>query len=212
MTAFQGILGARVAGKPRPAYDVRESPTDQTTARFAAGDPEVVAAALELVREAVRFKGFYIPAQDQAEVVQETLTDLWRSFSDAGGRAAPRNFEAYVRTIAYRRCVDWMRSRRPQEDVSPELPDGSVDAESRALAAERLRIGARVLDALTPGCRTLIAAHVVDNRTYGDIAEEQGRLEKTVRNQMYKCLKSARSVLDRMLKREKLGLRAKDPS
>ncbi|ANM30026.1 hypothetical protein ABI59_11260 [Acidobacteria bacterium Mor1] len=191
---------------------MKQAPTDETTERFAAGDPEVVAAAADLVREAVRFKGFYIPAQDQPEVIQETLTDLWRSLRAGKSNANPRNFEAYVRTIAYRRCVDWMRSRRPQEELSVDVPDAMGDAEHRALAAERVRIGARVLESLSPACRTLIAAHTVDQRTYADIAAEQGRLEKTVRNQMYKCLKSARSILDRMLKREKLGLRAKDPS
>ena len=43
-----------------------------------------------------------------------------------------------------------------------------------------------------------------------EIAQTQGRLEKTVRNQMYKCLGQARDKVERMRNRERLGLSSLD--
>lgn len=176
-------------------------------ARFRAGEPAAVARVSRLVSAAVRARGFYIPAGERVEVIQAAIVHLWDAVTAMGGDE-PRDFDAFVRAIAYRRCVDWMRRHRATEPVGLDTASPGPDPEATLLAGEEVRIGRFVLEALDVRCRELIRLHSEEERTFREIAESQGRLEKTVRNQMARCLGKARELIERMRKREKLGLDA----
>lgn len=162
---------------------------------FRRGDSAAVAATVALVRRAVAFRGFYVPLSERDDVVQEVVTQLWHALS-APGSGRPENFEAFVRAIAYRRCVDWVRRHRVTEPFRAAMTAASVPApDAELLETERIAIGARILAALRSRCRELLELHAGAGLTYRQIAERQGRLEKTVRNQVSDCLHAARRLL-----------------
>lgn len=176
-------------------------------ARFLAGDPATVAETIRLIRAAVSARGFYIPFDDRAEVTQEVLMQVWNQLTRPTAEP-PRNYPAWVRTIAYRRCVDWMRAYTPAEPVEGDAePAPGASPEGRVLDRERREIGARVLAALREPCRDLIRRYVVEGLTFREIAESTGGLEKTVRNRMYKCIQEARTLVSRIESRSRLGVR-----
>jgi RNA polymerase sigma factor (sigma-70 family) len=174
---------------------------------FRAGDPAAIGRVSKLVGAVVRSRGFFIPAGERGEVVQAAMVQLWDAVA-AMGDAEPRDFDAFVRALAYRRCVDWMRRYRSSEPVGLDAASSTPDPEATLLADEEVRIGRWALEALDAGCRELIRMHSEEDLTFREIAQSQGRLEKTVRNQMSKCLAKARDFVERMRRRERLGLNA----
>ncbi len=176
-------------------------------ARFLAGDPATIGRASRLVSAVVHTRGFFIPPGERVEVIQAAIVQLWDALSGMG-ETEPRDFSAFVRALAYRRCVDWMRRYRSTEPVRPDAAAETPSPEAALLANEEARIGRWVLDTLDAGCRELIRLHSEEELSFREIAEAQGRLEKTVRNQMSKCLAKARDLIDRMRRRERLGLSA----
>ena len=176
-------------------------------ARFRAGDPAAIARVSRLVSAVVHSRGFFIPVGDRVEVIQAAMVHLWDAVAGMN-ETVPRDFSAFVRALAYRRCVDWMRRHRNTEPVGLDAASSGPDPEAALLADEEVRIGRWVLEALDGGCRELIRLHSQEELTFREIAESQGRNEKTVRNQMSKCLAKARDLIDRMRRRERLGLDA----
>jgi RNA polymerase sigma factor (sigma-70 family) len=143
----------------------------------------------------VAFRGYYIPAEQQTDVVQQTMLDLWQRVRSPG--FACRSFDGLVRTITFRRCVDWMRQARPAVELAATMaveasrPDWDyVDQERRSLAR-------RVLGELCEPCRELMR-QLAEGRTYREIAEQQQRSEGALRVQLCECLKEARRILSRL--------------
>ncbi len=176
-------------------------------ARFRAGDPATIGRVTRLVSMVIHSRGFFIPVGERVEVIQAAMVQLWDAVASMGD-AEPREFGAFVRALAYRRCVDWVRRHRITEPVGPDTASPGPDPEAILLADEKVKIGRFVLDALDTPCRDLIRMHSEEDLTFRQIAESQGRLEKTVRNQMSKCLAKARDLIERIRRREKLGLDA----
>lgn len=178
---------------------------DPAVERFLAGDAETAAELLGAIRGTVGSRGFYVPVDDRPEIVSETMIHLLQHLANPK-HARPRSLVALARTMAYRRCVDWMRRHVP----TGELPDGldaGASQERTVLAVERATLGAKALSQISEACRELIHRHSCEGETFREIAERDGKLEKTVRNQLYKCLDRARIVLRRLQRRDRLAPR-----
>lgn len=176
-------------------------------ARFRAGDPAAIARVARLVSAVVHSRGFFIPVGERGDVIQAAMVQVWDAMASIG-EEGPRDFSSFVRAIAYRRCVDWMRRHKSTEPVRLDAASSTPDPEAALLADEEVRIGRWVLETLDSRCRELIRMHSEQDLTFREIAASQGRLEKTVRNQMSKCLAKARDLIERMRRRERLGLGA----
>jgi RNA polymerase sigma factor (sigma-70 family) len=164
------------------------------------GEPAAVARVESLVERVVRYRGYYIPASDRADLVQEVLLDVWQAIHEKGF-ALSKNLDALARSVAYRSCVDWVRRRRPTESVDPDAPDETQRPDREVLAREQVQLGRQVLKELRPPCRELFGHFVAGGSTYREIADRQGRTEGAVRTQMAQCLKEARDLLDRIRRR-----------
>jgi len=151
----------------------------------------------KLVRRVVRFRGYYIPADERADVVQEVMLEVWRSVSGAGSEA-PRSVEALVRSIAYRRCVDWMRRRRASRAIEGLPVETARGPDAEYDDAEQRRLGMLILARLRPPCRELFRLHAVLHLSYRQIGERLGRSEGALRTQMCECLKEAREIHRRL--------------
>jgi RNA polymerase sigma factor (sigma-70 family) len=149
----------------------------------------------------VGLRGYAIPRDHRADIVQEVMIELWERL-DATGFAASRTFDAFVRSLAYWRCIDWMRRRRTEVPLDRSSPAGSVSPQERLLEEERRNLGRRVLGRLAPSCRELIRLHAGQGLTYRQIAGRLNRSEGALRVQMTECLKKAREILGDIRRQE----------
>lgn len=168
--------------------------------RFRQGDPEATAQAAEQAAMVLRLRGYSIPRSQRADLVQEVMAELWEKVSAADFRT-DRAFVAYVRTLAYWRCIDWRRRQRVEVPLDTGTAARSKRPDEMLIGQERARLGRRVIRMLRKPCRELIRLHAWRGLTYKKIAQLLGRSEGALRVQMNQCLKEARAVLERLMNR-----------
>jgi RNA polymerase sigma factor (sigma-70 family) len=194
-----GILLAR-AGEG-PLSEASAGPDQHLFRRFLEGEPAAVARVESLVGRVVRFRGYYIPAAERRDVVQDALLQIWDAVNETDFSFS-KNFEALIRSITYRTCVDWMRRKRPPAaEIVPAFADPAGRPDSPALHQEQILLGLQVLREMREPCRRLFRLFVVDEMSYRRIADLEGRTEGALRTQMAQCLKEARDLLDRVRRR-----------
>ena len=163
---------------------------------FLDGNPDDVALVSSTISRVILVNGYYIPAGERADVLQEALADLVREARARPASGDPE-FCALVRVVAHRRCVDWLRRRRATDRVGLDttyLPG----PEQRLLDKERQHLGIQVIEQLEEPCRRLFALHAGLGLTYREIGESLGRSEGSLRTQLYECLQHARKILARI--------------
>lgn len=170
---------------------------DLVVRRFLLGDSKTLARVESLVSRVVRFRGYYIPPGERRDVVQEVLLQICQALTRPG-LSFTENFEAFVRAIAHRRCVDWMRRHHGTEELAASMQSGADPPDRTLLERERQELGHLVLQQLPEGCRELIRLHAAENLPYSKIAELQGRSAGALRVQMYECMNEARGILERI--------------
>lgn len=165
--------------------------------RFLAGEPAALSEAAAIVGRVIALKGYYVPAGERADLRQETLFQAWREVRKAGAAFEGR-FEAFLRAIAHRRCIDWVRTHRKTEAFPEDGADSAASPEDAARSRERRTLGAQVIARLRAPCRELFRLHAGENLSYREIAAREGRTEGALRVQMSTCLKEARRLLARL--------------
>ena len=171
-------------------------PGDSSPLRgFLDGDSESVSRIAAIARRVVGDRAYFIPEADRQDLVQECLVQLYRTCGRPGFRLE-ESMEALVRAVAYRRCVDWMRRRRPTVEFNPDTADRSRGPERELADKETIERGRRVLERLGKKCHEIIRMRAIDGMSYRQVAERLGRSEGAARNIMYRCLQEARRILD----------------
>jgi RNA polymerase sigma factor (sigma-70 family) len=173
-------------------------------ARFRSGEREAIMTVSRLARRVVGHRGYYIPREERDDLVQEVVVHVYRAVVAPDFRPT-RAFEAFVRSVAQRRCVDWARHHRPVHPVNGDTPASGPDPEQEAISAEMLSRAREALSSLGFSCLRLIRLRVKEGLSYREIAERLDRTELGVRVQMYKCLKRAKTMLERSDSRERTG-------
>ncbi len=170
---------------------------DPLLAAFRRGEATEIVHTATVIRKVVRFEGCGIPASAEPDIVQDSMLDLWRAVMEPGF-SLRGSFHSFVRTIAYRRCVDWIRRQRPHAPIDPEQPSAAVAPDEALLESEDQALGRKVLAALPEPCRELIRLRAVACLAYRQIASIRGRTEGALRTQMWECLKEAKRLLERL--------------
>jgi RNA polymerase sigma-70 factor (ECF subfamily) len=173
-----------------------DSGGDPALESFLAGDAAACRRVEEWIRRVVRYRGYYVAPDERDDVVQECLASVWSALS-ARGAAAPDSFAAFVRQVAHRRCVDWLRRLRPTAELSEQISDPKPDPYERLLAREpaaRIRL---VLQSLEPRCRELFRLHYYEKLGFREIAQRLGTQEATQRVHMFHCTRKAREIASR---------------
>lgn len=161
---------------------------------FRCGDPEAIAAVARLARHMVGEKGYYVLPDDREDLVQEILIHVHRAVSGPGFRLRS-GFDGLVRSVAHRRCVDWMRRHKRGADEPASVAAAPPDPEKVLLSQERIERGLHVLRNLGWACREIIRMRIGEGLRYRQIAERLDRTEESVRSHMYKCLKRAKQIV-----------------
>ena len=136
--------------------------------------------------------------EEAADLTAETFASALvarRRFKPGGPPAA-----AWLFAIAGRRLVDYQRRGRVEQRMRRSLamerrPVSEADAEMiRMLGDDAAR---SVLDGLPPEQRRLVAAHVIDERPYGELAGELHTTETALRQRVSRGLATLRRGLGR---------------
>lgn len=183
---------------PSPSAPEPAAPTagrDHLPRRFAAGDDEAARVVAARVDRILAFRGFGVPPEDRRDirqdVVMQALLAVRREGFDFG-----QGFWGFLETVTARRVIDWLRARRPVEELDLERPDPAAGtAEDDLMARERVARGRSVLARLDAKCRELIARHGAEGQSYRDIAAAWGVSEGALRVQLHRCVKRARQML-----------------
>jgi RNA polymerase sigma-70 factor (ECF subfamily) len=163
--------------------------------RFRRGEPEAVREVAGIVRRVVACRGYYVPAQERDDLVQETIVHAVRAASEPGFEAR-LGFAAFVRSLAHRRCVDWMRGYRSIAPLNPSLSSTEPSPERQAMARESMGAIGRALASLGYACRQLLRLRLLSGLSHREIAVRLESTEGSVRVRFHNCVKSLRAAVD----------------
>ena len=177
------------------------TPTNQDhdlLAQYLDGDPDAIAQIRDHARRIVYAKGYFVPVAEREDILQEILLNIYRAASAPGFRLQ-YGVNAFVRTLAHRRCVDWVRLHCRDDSPARSTEQFAPGPEEEVLNKEKLRYAGHVLEALPSGCRKLIVQRFVEGLSYAEISRLQGRTEPALRNQLYKCLQKAQRLFRNLM-------------
>ncbi|MEM7352193.1 MAG: sigma-70 family RNA polymerase sigma factor [Acidobacteriota bacterium] len=157
-------------------------------------DPALIAKARARVRRLLAYSAFRIPAPDREDLEQEILVQMWQLVSRPGFDDGP-GFWKLLEVVSCRRAIDWRRAQRTTETVASDPSDPRPNPLGEVLDDERRHLARQTLEQLPRPCRELVRLHVVEQKSYAEIARLQGRKEGALRVQMFRCVQQARSIL-----------------
>jgi RNA polymerase sigma factor (sigma-70 family) len=179
-----------------PTAETQRSEMDPVLRAFLAGEPKACRMVERWAWEIIHFRWFGIPLDDRADVLQEVVSEVWRAVTKPGFTLR-LGLKPLVRHIASARCIDRMRRRREEVELTDQIADPADDpleSLARSDAGARLR---SALDRLDERCRDLIRLHFVDEIPYAEIAARESRAEVTLRVRMFHCLAALRKIMRR---------------
>jgi RNA polymerase sigma-70 factor, ECF subfamily len=137
-------------------------------------------------------------AADAEDAMQEIFIELWKYAHRFDASAGSE--EAFVATIARRRLIDRLRSRkrRPPTEVFDEslLDYSAVEQPSPGFAGAEVASAERALAQLAPGQRQVLLMGIVEGMTHAEIALATGKPLGTVKTQMRRGLIKVRDLIE----------------
>lgn len=163
--------------------------------QFKDGDSAVTQQIRQRVGRILGFRLFGIPHEDRLDLEQKIMIQLWEATTRP--EFSGDDFWGFVETVTSRRCIDWLRTRKPivDNELLQEIIDTREEPLRRTLRRERMELADAALARLPEACRELIRLHAGQNRTYGEISEILGKSEAALRVQMHRCIKRAQEIL-----------------
>lgn len=163
--------------------------------RFGQGEAEASQLVRQRVRRILAFRSFGASHEEQLDLEQEIMTQLWQ-FTQRPAVDLGERFWGLVEVVTARRSIDWLRARRQYSEIDPEIADGRISPLDVAIRREQENRAQSVLERLPKGCRDLIVLSVREQKSYGEIATLVNKTEGALRVQMHRCLKKARALFE----------------
>jgi len=170
---------------------------DHFLRRFLAGEPAAVRTVTRWARETAYFRGFGLSAEDRDDAVQDALAQVW-TLATRPGFELRTSLRAVLRTLVAARCIDRVRRRRRQVELSDSLPDTAPSPSDRLIADDQSARLRRALLDLDEPCREIIRQRFFEGLDYATIAEREQRSESTLRVRLFSCLRAIRKRLAKM--------------
>jgi RNA polymerase sigma-70 factor, ECF subfamily len=137
-------------------------------------------------------------AADAEDATQEIFVELWKYAHRFDASAGSE--EAFVATIARRRLIDRLRSRKRRpvtEEFDERLMDyAGVEQPALAFASAEIAMAERALAQLDPGQRQMLLMGIVEGMTHSEIASATGKPLGTVKTQMRRGLIKVRALIE----------------
>jgi len=131
----------RIVGSPKavPGPCLNSSPTDQElVSRAKAGDRKAFDLLFARYNKfVVRLVVSIVKDDSTAEdLAQDTWLKIWEKIGTLNGPS----FGAWLRPIAKRTALDFLRTSRASEELTPDVQDPTTDLEGEVLAKESRRV------------------------------------------------------------------------
>ncbi len=140
--------------------------------------------------------GAPLTSDDLADVVQDTLTSIWRKLGEFEGRAA---LETWVYRFCFLELMNSVRRRRrrpePMHEEESVAERDDTGGASPAETADRELIH-RVLDRLGPPASDVIRMKHFEELTFDEIGAELDVSPNTAKTQYYRGMVRLREYLD----------------
>jgi RNA polymerase sigma-70 factor (ECF subfamily) len=127
-----------------------------------------------------------------------TVETFWRIYRAHAAFDPGRGFEPWARRIATNAALDWLRTRRPERELTGEMVaeaaatavgDPGVSAEIRVKTAQ-------AFGRLAPRLRVAAVLAVVEERPYKEVAEALGISVAAVKLRAFRALRLLRKDLE----------------
>lgn len=161
---------------------------------FLEGNPSAYRTVEKWAQTIVRFKGYFVPADQREDVVAEAVKDIWQAASKPGFTLR-ESFRAFVNRIAFCRVSDWGRQMQQSVELKENTEDAGATPLQGLIETDR---GARVrwmLRQLDARCRKIFELFYFRKLRHKEIAERLGIAEATSRVHLKNCTDSARKKL-----------------
>lgn len=128
-----------------------------------------------------------------------TIETFWRVYQNMARYDPSRPFAPWVRRLASRVALVWLRSQRPERSIPDHFLDGArapAVADPVGQAEIRLKV-AQAFERLTPKLRVAAALAVIEELPQKDIAEALGISLSTVKVRIFRAMRLLRRDLKR---------------
>lgn len=167
---------------------------EQTLQAFRQGDLAAFESLFRLHQRSVY--GWVLRMVRNPAVAEEVTVDaFWRIYRAHARLDPARGFEGWARRIATHAAIDYLRTRRPETELPPELP--APELGDPAVSAEIRRKTTVAFSRLPPTLRTAAVLAVVEERPQKEVAEALGITVAAVKQRVFRALRILRKELAR---------------
>lgn len=162
--------------------------------RFRQGDIDAFEALFREHQRSV-FTWILRVVRDTAAADDLAVESFWRMYRAHARFDPARGFGPWARRIATRAALDWLRARRPETELPPDLAeaqtaDPAVRAEIRSKVAEAFQ-------RLPASLRAAAALAVVEEQPHREIAAALGISVSAVKLRVFRAMRLLRRDLER---------------
>src|ERR1022692_3214621 len=127
-----------------------------------------------------------------------TVETFWRIYQARARFEATRGFEPWARRVATNVTLDWLRSRKPESELTAEvIAEQTVVAANPGVTAEIRMKTAQAFARLPHGLRVAAILSVVEERPHKEIAEALGISVTAVKLRVFRAVRLLRKDLER---------------
>ncbi len=178
-----------------PWREGRDIEDEQLIDRILSGDQEAFEQLVQRYANSIyqAVYGVLQSAKDAEDASQEVFVQIYLSLP----RYERRGFKTWMTRIAVNKAIDWKRKLARRQELPVAAPDewemftgqsaGLDETETEVMERERLRVLKRRMDELPDTYREVIEAYYFDEKTYQQIAAEQGLERKSVESRLYRA-------------------------
>jgi len=126
------------------------------------------------------------------------VVTFWRIYKAHARFNAARGFEPWARRIATNITLDWLRTRRPETELTPDvLAAQTASSANPGVTAEIRARTAQAFARLPPRLRVAAILAVVEERPHKEVAEALGISVTAVKLRVFRALRLLRKDLER---------------
>ncbi|MGA7244008.1 MAG: sigma-70 family RNA polymerase sigma factor [Terracidiphilus sp.] len=166
--------------------------------RFRQGDVDAFETLFRMHQRSV-FGWVLRIVRDAGAAEDVTVEAFWR-IHRAHARFDPaRGFEPWARRVATHAALDWLRRRKPESSVPPEMWESvpAPGASDAAVAAEIRQKTAAAFGRLPVKLRLAVVLAVVEDRPHKEVAEALGITVAAVKLRVFRALRLLRKDLQK---------------
>ena len=165
--------------------------------KFRQGDQDAFEALFRLHQRAV-YGWILRIVRNTAAAEDLTVETFWRIYQARARFEATRGFEPWARRVATNVTLDWLRSRKPESELTAEvIAEQTVVAANPGVTAEIRMKTAQAFARLPHGLRVAAILSVVEERPHKEIAEALGISVTAVKLRVFRAVRLLRKDLER---------------